>query len=115
MLPYFPLASGLLTGKYRRGEAAPEGTRLSLMPASRVDRVLNERNFDLVERLTAWAGTRGHSILDLAFAWLAAQPAMGPIIAGATSPDQVRANVAAAGWALSDDELDEVDGILAET
>ncbi len=77
--------------------------------------MLNERNFDLVERLTAWAGTRGHSILDLAFAWLAAQPAMGPIIAGATSPDQVRANVAAAGWALSDDELDEVDGILAET
>jgi aryl-alcohol dehydrogenase-like predicted oxidoreductase len=115
VLPYFPLASGLLTGKYRRGEAAPEGSRLSLMPAARVDRVLNERNFDLVERLTAWARTRGHSILDLAFAWLAAQPAMGPIIAGATSPDQVRANVAAAGSVLSDDELDEIDGILAET
>jgi aryl-alcohol dehydrogenase-like predicted oxidoreductase len=115
MLPYFPLANGLLTGKYRRGEAAPEGTRLSRLPAERVDRVLNERNFDLVEKLTGWAEARGHTILDLAFAWLAAQPAMGPIIAGATSSPQVRANVSAAEWDLGDDELDEIDAILAGT
>jgi aryl-alcohol dehydrogenase-like predicted oxidoreductase len=113
MLPYFPLASGLLTGKYTRGEAPPPGTRLSLMPAERVDRVLNERNFDLVERLTAWADGRGHSILELAFAWLSAQPAMGPVIAGATSPEQVRANVVAGQWELSADELAAVDAILA--
>lgn len=115
MLPYFPLANGLLTGKYRRGEAAPEGTRLSLLPAERVDRVLNEHNFDLVEALTGWAEARDHTILDLAFAWLAAQPAMGPIIAGATSSPQVRANVSAAEWDLGDDELDEIDAILAGT
>jgi aryl-alcohol dehydrogenase-like predicted oxidoreductase len=113
MLPYFPLASGLLTGKYHRGEAPPEGTRLSLMPAARVDRVLNERNLDLVEKLSDWADARRRTILDLAFAWLAAQPAMGPIIAGATSSAQVRANVSAAAWELGDDELDEIDAILA--
>jgi aryl-alcohol dehydrogenase-like predicted oxidoreductase len=115
MLPYFPLASGLLTGKYRRDQAPPAGTRLSLMPAARVDRVLTERNFDLVEKLTAWAEGQGHTILDLAVAWLAAQPAMGPVIAGATSPAQVRANVAAGRWKLTDDELDGVDAILAST
>src|SRR5215510_15389 len=113
MLPYFPLASGLLTGKYSRGEAPPEGTRLALMPRERVDRVLSERNFDLVERLTAWAEGQGHTILDLAFAWLAAQPPMGPVIAGATSAEQVQANVAAGQWQLTADELAGVDAILA--
>ncbi len=113
MLPYFPLASGLLTGKYTRGEAPPEGTRLALMPSERVDRVLSDRNFDLVERLTAWAEGEGHTILELAFAWLAAQPAMGPVIAGATSAEQVRANVAAGGWVLGPDEVAAVDAILA--
>ena len=113
MLPYFPLASGLLTGKYTRGEAPPEGTRLALMPSERVDRVLSDRNFDLVERLTAWAEGEGHTILALAFAWLAAQPAMGPVIAGATSAEQVRANVAAGGWELGPDEVAAVDAILA--
>jgi aryl-alcohol dehydrogenase-like predicted oxidoreductase len=113
MLPYFPLASGLLTGKYTRGEAPPEGTRLALMPSERVDRVLSERNFDLVERLTAWAEGRGHTILELAFAWLAAQPAMGPVIAGATSAEQVRANVAAGEWELGADEVAAVDAVLA--
>jgi aryl-alcohol dehydrogenase-like predicted oxidoreductase len=115
MLPYFPLASGLLTGKYRRDQAPPPGTRLSLMPAARADRVLTARNFDLVESLAAWASEQGHTILDLAVAWLAAQPAMGPIIAGATSAAQVRANAAAARWDLTDDALDEVDAILAST
>jgi aryl-alcohol dehydrogenase-like predicted oxidoreductase len=112
MLPYFPLASGLLTGKYRRGEPPPEGTRLAGIPAERAAGVLSEANFDLVDRLTAWAEARGHTILDLAFAWLAAQPAMGPIIAGATTPDQVRANVAAAAWRLTADELAEVEAVL---
>jgi aryl-alcohol dehydrogenase-like predicted oxidoreductase len=113
MLPYFPLASGLLTGKYTRGEAPPEGTRLALMPSERVDRVLSDRNFDLVERLTAWAEGEGHTILTLAFAWLAAQPAMGPVIAGATSAEQVRANVAAGEWVLGADDVAAVDAILA--
>jgi aryl-alcohol dehydrogenase-like predicted oxidoreductase len=112
MLPYFPLASGLLTGKYARGEAPPEGTRLALMPSERVDRVLSERNFDLVERLTAWAEGQGHTILGLAFAWLAAQPTMGPVIAGATSAEQVQANVAAGQWQLTADEAAAVDAIL---
>jgi aryl-alcohol dehydrogenase-like predicted oxidoreductase len=113
-LPYFPLASGLLTGKYRRGEAAPEGTRLALWGA-RADRLTTDANFDLVDALSSWAAGRGHTILSLAFAWLAAQPAMGPIIAGATSPAQVAANVDAVTWTLTDDELDEVDAILAST
>jgi len=114
VLPYFPLANGLLTGKYHRGEPPPDGTRLARMPSERVDRVLTDHNFDLVDALAAWAGDHGHSILDLAFAWLAAQPAMGPVIAGATSPEQVRANVAAIAWELTDDDLDEVDAILAD-
>ena len=110
-LPYFPLASGLLTGKYRRGEAAPEGTRLALW-GERAAGVLSDDNFAVVEALTAWAGDHGHTILDLAFAWLAGQPAMGPIIAGATSPGQIRANVDAVAWRLGEVELAEVDAIL---
>jgi aryl-alcohol dehydrogenase-like predicted oxidoreductase len=112
-LPYFPLASGLLTGKYHRGEAPPDGTRLALW-GERAGGILTDRNFALVEALTAWAGTRDHTILDLAFAWLAGQPAMGPIIAGATSPAQIRANAAAVAWELADDDLDAVDALLAE-
>jgi len=111
-LPYFPLASGMLTGKYRRGQAPPQGTRLANLPEDRASRVLSDRNFELVEALTALAAERGHSILELAFAWLAAQPAMGSIIAGATSPEQVRANAAAADWKLSGEDLTEVDRIL---
>jgi aryl-alcohol dehydrogenase-like predicted oxidoreductase len=112
-LPYFPLASGLLTGKYHRGEAPPDGTRLALW-GERAGGILTDRNFALVEALTAWAGARDHTILDLAFAWLAGQPAMGPIIAGATSPAQIRANAAAVAWELADDDLDAVDALLAE-
>ena len=114
VLPYFPLASGLLTGKYRRGEPAPEGTRLSQLPEERASRVMSERNFDLVERLRAFADERGHTILELAFAWLAAQPAMSSIIAGATTPVQVAANVAAVDWHLSDADLVEIDEHLTE-
>jgi aryl-alcohol dehydrogenase-like predicted oxidoreductase len=112
LLPYFPLASGLLTGKYRRGEAPPAGTRLSMLPAERAAKVLSEGHFDTVEALTKFAEGQGHSVLELAFAWLAAQPAIGSIIAGATSPGQVDANVAAVGWTLSAEDLTEIDGLL---
>jgi len=112
VLPYFPLASGLLTGKYQRGAPAPEGTRLSTLPQERAARVMSDENFDAVDRLAAFADARDRTILELAFAWLAAQPAMTSIIAGATKPEQVAANVAAVGWKLSDDDLAELDGIL---
>jgi aryl-alcohol dehydrogenase-like predicted oxidoreductase len=114
VLPYFPLASGLLTGKYRRGEPAPPGTRLSQLPEERASRVMSDRNFDLVDPLRAFAVDRGHTILELAFAWLAAQPAMTSIIAGATTPEQVAANVAAVEWRLSDADLSQLDELLAE-
>jgi aryl-alcohol dehydrogenase-like predicted oxidoreductase len=112
-LPYFPLGSGLLTGKYQRDAPPPAGTRLAAMPQQRVDAVLNDRNFDRVDALDAFARSRDHSLLELAFAWLAAQPALASIIAGATSPDQVRANTAAVDWHLTPDDLTEIDAILA--
>ena len=104
-LPYFPLASGFLTGKYRRGQAPPPGARLSNMPADRASRFLNARNFDLLERCEAFASERGHSMTELAFAWLLAQPEISSVIAGATRPEQVDQNVAAAAWKLTPDEL----------
>ena len=111
VLPYFPLASGLLTGKYRRGEPPPDGTRLSMLPEERASKVMSDRNFDAVERLTGFAAARDHTILELAFAWLAEQPAIASIIAGATEPEQIEANVAAVDWKLSGDELAELDEI----
>ena len=109
VLPYFPLASGLLTGKYRRGEAAPGGTRLS--DERFAGRVLSDRNWDVVERLEAWAGERGHGLLELAFGWLLSKPAVACVIAGATRPEQVAANVAAGELRLGPEELAEVDAI----
>ena len=113
ILPYFPLASGLLTGKYRRGELPPEGTRLSQLPEDRAARVMSDRNFDEVDRLTAFAAERDHTLLELAFAWLAAQPAVTSVIAGATKPEQVAANVSAVEWKLSDDDLAQLDDLVA--
>ena len=107
-LPYFPLASGMLTGKYRRGEAPADGTRIQRW-GPRADDVLTDDNFEKVDALRAWAEGRGRTILDLAFAWLLAKPVVASVIAGATRPDQVRANAGAAGWALSADEVAEVD------
>jgi aryl-alcohol dehydrogenase-like predicted oxidoreductase len=115
LLPYFPLASGLLTGKYRRGEPPPDGTRLSMLPEDRAAKVMSDRNFDDVDRLTEFAAERDRTILDLAFAWLAAQPAMTSIIAGATKREQVSANVAAVDWRLSDDDLAELDKLLSSS
>jgi aryl-alcohol dehydrogenase-like predicted oxidoreductase len=110
-IPYFPLASGLLTGKNRRGEPPPAGTRLAAW-GDRGDALLSERNFDRVDRLTAWAEARGHSILELAIAWLLAKPTVASVIAGATTAAQVGANAAAA-WQLSAEEVAEVDGMTS--
>lgn len=93
VLPFFPLANGLLTGKYRRGEPPPAGTRLTDKPE-----LLSERNFDRVEGLEKYAAERGISLLDVAIGGLAAQPAVASVIAGATRPEQVLANAAAGGW-----------------
>ncbi len=109
VLPYFPLASGLLTGKYKRGQDAPEGTRLSAGPMA--ERALTDSNFDVVEKLEEYATTRGHTILELAMSWLASHPAVGSVIAGATKPEQVTSNAAAASWVLTDEERAEVDQI----
>ena len=109
MLPYFPLASGLLTGKYRRGEGAPEGTRLGGSP--RADRWLRDDYFDVVEALGAYAHKRGVGLLDVALGGLAAQPAVSSVIAGATRPEQIEANVAATAWSPSEDDLAELDRI----
>lgn len=103
VVPYFPLASGLLTGKYRRGEPFPEGSRLAGM-SHHAARATDE-NFDRIEQLTAIAEERGHTILELAVAWLAAQDGVCSVIAGATTPEQVRANAAAGAWSLTADDL----------
>jgi aryl-alcohol dehydrogenase-like predicted oxidoreductase len=95
-LPYFPLAGGMLTGKYKR-DATPEGRRLS-GGSMMSKQFLTDRNFDRIERLAALAAKEGHSLLDLAFAWLLSRPVIGSVIAGATSAGQVEANVAAAAW-----------------
>jgi aryl-alcohol dehydrogenase-like predicted oxidoreductase len=106
ILPYFPLASGLLTGKYRRGAPGPAGGRLSSDGP-----VAGEERFDVVEALEAFAAERGVGILDVAIAGLAAQPAVGSVIAGATRPEQVAANVAALRWQPSPADLAELDRI----
>jgi len=111
VLPYFPLASGMLTGKYRRGEEPPPGTRLAGMPADRRERALSDRRFDTVEALDAFARTRGHTLLELAMSWLAGLPHLASVIAGATRPEQVRANAGAVGWSLTDAERAELDAL----
>jgi aryl-alcohol dehydrogenase-like predicted oxidoreductase len=100
VLPYFPLASGLLTGKYRRGEPRPEGTRLAAR-----DEVFTDETFERLEALEAFAEERGVSLLQVAIGGLLAQPAVASVIAGATKPDQVRANAAAGEWEPSPDDL----------
>ena len=111
-LPYFPLASGLLTGKYERGAPPPAGTRLSMLPEERREQALSDARFDRVEKLTSVAADRGHTLLELAMAWLVAQPTLASVIAGATSPEQVAANTAAVSWRLTDGDLAAVDAAL---
>ena len=110
LLPYYPLAGGLLTGKYRRGAPPPADTRMAKNSAY-AQRVMTEANLDAVDRLAAFARERGRTPLDLAFSWLASQPAVASVIAGASRPEQVEENVRAAGWALSPEELDEIDSL----
>jgi aryl-alcohol dehydrogenase-like predicted oxidoreductase len=100
VLPYFPLASGLLTGKYRRNETRPQGARLSDR-----DEVFTDETFDRLEALEAFAQERNVSLLEVAIGGLLAQPAVASVISGATKPDQVRANAAAGDWQPSDDDL----------
>ena len=97
-IPYFPLANGLLTGKFRRGEPLPAGTRVAGWPVERRDEQLTDATWDRIEELSRFAEERGHSLLDLAFAWLLTKEPVASVIAGATSPEQVVANVAASRW-----------------
>jgi aryl-alcohol dehydrogenase-like predicted oxidoreductase len=109
LLPFFPLDSGLLSGKYRRGERPAEGTRLSL---ERYQRWLDGADWDTIEALAAYGAERGHSLLDVAIAGLAARPAVTSVIAGATTPDQVQANASAASWQLTAEDKAALNEIL---
>lgn len=112
LLPYFPLASGLLSGKYRRDQPLPEGARLTRTPRL-AERYLTEANWTKAERLADFAAARGRSLLELAFSWLLAREPVASVIAGATRPEQIAANVAAGGWKLDAEELAEVDRLTA--
>jgi aryl-alcohol dehydrogenase-like predicted oxidoreductase len=112
-LPYFPLASGLLTGKYRRGAAMPPGSRLARNASHAAD-FITERNWRLVEGLTAFSQRHGRSLIELAFGWLLSHAPVASVIAGATSAEQVEQNVRAANWRLSADMLAEVDRITLD-
>jgi len=111
-IPYFPLASGLLTGKYRKNEPTPPGTRLS--DAARAKDLLTEQNLEVVEALLAFATSRGRALLELAVSWLLSRPALASVICGATKPEQVQANARAGGWTLSEAELSDVDSIVQQ-
>jgi len=110
VLPYFPLASGFLSGKYRPGEAPPQGTRLAVW-GQRGAEMLSQRNFEALEKLEAFAQARGRTMLELALGWLASRTPVSSVIAGATKPEQVEQNVKAVEWRLTPEELAEADGL----
>src|SRR6186713_230048 len=110
LLPFFPLASGLLTGKYKRGAAAPSDTRFAKVPRLR-DRYVTPRNEEIVEKLQAFADKSGHTMLELAFSWLASRPQVSSVIAGATRVEQIEENVKAIAWKLNAEEMAEIDKI----
>ena len=110
ILPYFPLAGGFLTGKYKRGEPAPAGSRGEKSPY--VHKYLTDANFDKLDKLQAFVDSHGHTLHDLAFAWLLNNQQVASVIAGATSPEQVTANAATAEWKLSAEEMDELKALL---
>ena len=112
-LPFFPLMSGLLTGKYRKGGSIPEGTRVAKF--ERYRKLLSDENLDKVEALIKFAESRGHTILELAISWLLSHRVVSSVIAGATSAEQIRANVSSAGWKLSAADLDEIESLLRAT
>ena len=110
LLPFFPLASGLLTGKYKRNAKMPEGARLTTTQRL-ADRYINEKNWEIVERLGDFAATRGHTMLELAFSWLAQRPTVTSVIAGATKPEQLEQNIKAVDWKLTAEEMADIDRI----
>lgn len=111
ILPYFPLAGGFLTGKYKRGEAAPAGSRGENSPY--VQKYMSDTNYDKVEKLTAWAEERGHTMGELAHAWLLGHPQVSSVISGATKIEQIQANAKAGDWLLTLEELSEVNNVLS--
>jgi aryl-alcohol dehydrogenase-like predicted oxidoreductase len=113
LLPYFPLASGLLSGKYKPGKM-PEGARLTTVDRL-ADRYLNQANWQIVERLEAFCSQRGHTLLELAFSWLAARPVVASVIAGATKPEQVEQNAKVVDWELTPADLAEIDKLTAKS
>jgi aryl-alcohol dehydrogenase-like predicted oxidoreductase len=114
-IPYYPLASGMLTGKYRRGEEAPPGTRIreQLSDDERA-RILSDRTFARLDALTSFAEARGHTLLELAFGWLLGHPAVATVIAGAAKPGQVTANAQAAAWVLTPEEVAEATRVVQD-
>jgi aryl-alcohol dehydrogenase-like predicted oxidoreductase len=113
-LPYFPLASGMLTGKYVFGQPAPAGSRVAVLGNERLGGVVNERNQAIVTALEGWAASRGHTVADAAIAWLLADQRIPSVIAGATSAAQVQANSAGATWVMTADDVAEVNRIVAQ-
>ena len=111
VLPYFPLASGLLTGKYKKDQPMPAGARITNYPEERRKDFMSDRAMEIVERLEEFARAQDHGLLDLAMSWLLHEPAVASVIAGATKPEQVRANAEAVTWKLSDADLKEIDEI----
>jgi aryl-alcohol dehydrogenase-like predicted oxidoreductase len=112
LIPFAPLANGLLTGKYTRNAPLPDGARLTYMSRA-AGRYLTDNNWAAVERLEGFAVERGHTLLDLAVSWLACRPQVASVIAGATKPEQVEANVRAAGWALTEGDMQEIDRLTS--
>jgi aryl-alcohol dehydrogenase-like predicted oxidoreductase len=111
-LPYFPLASGLLTGKYASKDDRPEGTRITMMAQAMPERAaqqLSDENFAIIGKLRAFAEEHGHTLLELAMSWLAAKPAISSVIAGATKPEQVKSNAASVNWKMTPDEVAQID------
>jgi aryl-alcohol dehydrogenase-like predicted oxidoreductase len=108
-LPYFPLASGLLTGKYRKGQPQPEGARLTGQDSNKF---MAPANLDTVEALAQFVDARNHTMTELAFSWLLTRPAVSSVIAGATKIDQIKDNVRAASWSLSDEDLAALDALI---
>jgi aryl-alcohol dehydrogenase-like predicted oxidoreductase len=114
LLPYYPLASGFLTGKYRRGAAMPQDARLA-RTRRYVDMFMTDANWMRIEQLETFCTRRSRSLLELAFSWLAAQPVVACVIAGATKPGQLESNIKAADWELTPDELQQIDAITSPT
>jgi aryl-alcohol dehydrogenase-like predicted oxidoreductase len=108
-LPFFPLANGLLTGKYRKGQPPPEGSRIG---SGWHGELMTDENLDIVEKLIAFAGSREHTILELAISWLLSRPMVASVIAGATKPEQIQANAAAPNWMMTDADLEEINRIV---